>query len=117
MKATDKELKEVFAMLNKNKQGYPVLFPDRRTRAYKLSKKYGVKFTSNKNYIFVLLYCRKEERKRHIKSGSDYVNVLGNPIVVDYKKNKGLIKFIYEDHIEFYGRNHWVKTEQDSYVS
>lgn len=56
-----------------------------------------------------------EKLKSRIKSNAtvEFANILQNKIYNDYLKNYSDIKFIHENHIQFYGRNHHAKNATD----
>jgi len=64
-----------------------------------------------------LTFSEKKEilslRKQRRLSKNIETNYLNNPILVDYIKNKKDVKHVFCDRIEFYGRNHWAKNNND----
>ncbi len=64
---------------------------------------------SDKFRLDVEIAKRNIEKRKKPKT---FQNVLQNPLVKDYIKNKNIAK-VYDDHIDFGVRNHWAKDEQD----
>ena len=53
---------------------------------------------------------KQRVQNRHIKHVENYMN---NKLVIDYFKNKSSIKYISDNCIYFYCRNHWAKNNTD----
>lgn len=83
---------------------------DKRTRIGHLANSIVVSKKINdadKREIILL----KKQRSLNKKTTS--VSILELPLVKDYINNKGMIKFINDDRINFYGRNHYAKNAKD----
>lgn len=53
------------------------------------------------------------QKQRSLGKSPKFSNVLSNPLVIDYRANKGSLKQITNNALHFYGRNHWAKTALD----
>lgn len=56
------------------------------------------------------------KKQRALNKRTNNVSVLELPLVKDYMSNKGMIKFINDNMINFYGRNHHAKNAKDNAV-
>lgn len=83
---------------------------DRRTRIGNLANHYvlNLKKNSNLNELKIL-----KKKRRKYKQTSEFKNIFTLPIVYDYFKHKHNLKDIQSDRLEFWGRNHWAKTDKD----
>lgn len=55
----------------------------------------------------------KQMQRRKLKGSRKFTNVFDNPLVKDYTSNKWNLIKVHSDRLEFSGRNHWAKNEQD----
>ena len=82
---------------------------DKRTRVGKLALEMIYKLEKTYNFEEV----REKKKLRSLNGVKSFTNILSRPLVKDYINNKNSLKKIHNDHLEFYGRNHWAKDELD----
>lgn len=56
----------------------------------------------------------KQKRAKAKRGMNDFTNIYNEPLVKDYRNNKGNLRGVYDNRLFFSGgRNHWAKNDRD----
>lgn len=83
---------------------------DRRTRVGRLVLNYYYELDGSQESVLITI---KKMERAQARKGTGFTNVLDNPLVRDYFANKDNLKEVHSSHLEFWGRNHWAKSDRD----
>lgn len=82
---------------------------DARTRIGQLSNMYVKKYVHLRTNEVI----NKQKQRHSNKGAKEFENIFNNAITKDYLTNKRQLKRVAKDKLEFFGRNHYAKNEQD----
>lgn len=100
--------------VNRFLNSYEFIFCNRKPKLdmrYNRSKEFLLIFNKLKNFNKQERICKLKSRR--VNKNFTFENVLSNKIFIDFRKNKHNIKFIHDNFIDFYGRNHHAKNNFD----